>query len=402
MLFVLGFLPVPFGTLATITFFFVGLFAILDAARRRSLLRMPRFGGFAVLAALAYFAVDFLAFVTHGSNAGASIAPVAAIQFLFFPLALIGLAAGELKDPLRTLLAGIRFGTIIAGAIGVVQILDGDPRAVGGMINANRYGAAITLFAFLSLLHLDGEGLRARLWGIAAFAMGLAASILSESRSAWLLIPLFGIVVLVHVGVRHGRRAVLAISALAAIVVVAVALTTSSTLRERTAATFEMLNEFVFGETRDEDDPAYSLDQRLMLLVYGGEAYLDAPVFGYGPQNAVAEVQARAAADGRTIGAFSHLHNQYLTDAVGKGIFGIATLLMLIAAPLVVAFRSPRDRHFADRMAIATMLTGGSAIAGLMIQIFGNDIANTIYATLLAALVLSARASADAAERRPP
>uniref|UniRef100_UPI0013D3F8AB O-antigen ligase family protein n=1 Tax=Acinetobacter baumannii TaxID=470 RepID=UPI0013D3F8AB len=92
------------------------------------------------------------------------------------------------------------------------------------------------------------------------------------------------------------------------------------------------------------------------LWTYGAEAFLARPVFGYGSQNAVEEVRRRAARDGFDVPPYRHLHNEFITTAVGRGLVGIAALLMLLAAPIMAAIGSVRDDRYRDRVAFAIML----------------------------------------------
>ncbi|WP_163827383.1 O-antigen ligase family protein, partial [Proteus vulgaris] len=78
-----------------------------------------------------------------------------------------------------------------------------------------------------------------------------------------------------------------------------------------------------------------STAHRAILWTYGAEAFLARPVFGYGSQNAVEEVRRRAARDGFDVPPYRHLHNEFITTAVGRGLVGIAALLMLLAAPIM-------------------------------------------------------------------
>jgi O-antigen ligase len=78
-----------------------------------------------------------------------------------------------------------------------------------------------------------------------------------------------------------------------------------------------------------------SVAARLEMYRAGIKAFLDAPVIGYGYRNAN-EVASRylTGEASRDIRYYSHLHNEYLTNAVNAGIVGLVMLLILFFLPL--------------------------------------------------------------------
>jgi len=383
-------------------FLLAGLVALVEVLLRRVSIRFAGGVRFAVIAAFVYYAVDAAAVVFYGDRGRAWMPAVESIHFLLFPFLLAAVASVRDADPLRLLVMGARIGALAGAAIALVQYVDNINRVVGGMINPIPFGSTAALLAFISLVPVGGEGRAGRYLAVAACAGGLGASILSQSRAGWMAVPFLALVVIVHFGARYGRRtAILAGLGLAAIAIV-VGFLGRSALNERIEETVAMFRNFDFGQERNTGAPQYSLDQRALMLVYGAEAFADRPLLGYGPHNAVAEVRARAADDGYTIDAFGHLHNEMLTEAVGNGILGLATLLLILAAPLVVALRSARDERYAARVAIAAMLTGSWVVFGLTGQTFRHDISNTVYLAVLLALAADAMRSARlAAPVRP-
>jgi O-antigen ligase len=283
---------------------------------------------------------------------------------------------------------GARLGAILGAAIAAIQLADGLDRAVGGMINPIPFGSTAALFGFMSLIGLRDEDLRGRVFAYAGFAAGLCGSVLSEARGAWLAVPVFGVIVLLYFWVGYGREFALRFIGAMAIVAALVALATSGSIRERLGDTAIMFEGFEFG--RAERGEVSTLDQRALMVAYGLEAFRDRPILGYGPQNAVAEVRARAAADGYEVLLYGHLHNEYVMEAVGNGAVGLVTLLIVLAAPIVVAIRSRRDDRYASRLAFACLVSSGPAISGLTGLAFGHDLTNSVFVGGLLALALSA------------
>ncbi len=402
LLFLLGFLPLPFGSLATLAFLLAGLVALVEVLVRRVPFRFAGGVRFAVITAFAYYAVDAAAVIFYGDRGRAWMPAVESIHFLLFPFVLAVIASVRDSDPLRLFVMGARIGAMAGFAIALVQAVDSINRVVGGMINPIPFGSTAALFAFISLVRVGEEGRAGRVLAVAAFAAGLGASLLSQSRAGWMAVPVLAIVVIAYFAVRYGRRtALLSGLALAAIAII-VGFLGRGALNERIEETVAMFRNFEFGQERDTRAPEYSLDQRALMLVYGAEVFVDRPLLGYGPHNAVAAVQARAAGDGNTIDVFGHLHNEMLTEAVGNGIVGLVTLFLILAAPLVVALRSTRDDRYAARIAIAALLTASWLVFGLTGQTFRHDISNTVYLGILLALAADAvRSARTAAAVRP-
>jgi O-antigen ligase len=259
------------------------------------------------------------------------------------------------------------------------------------MINPIPFGETTALFAFVSLIGIDRDGTRGRVIAALAFTAGLASSFLSQTRGAWLAIPVFVIVLLVHFRARYGTRiAFIGGAALAGLLLVAV-VAAGPALKARLDETFAMFRGYDSGADTVE---TRTLDQRLLLWTYGLDVFRDHPALGVGPQAAVPVVQALAAADGKEILDYSHLHDAYLTEAVGNGLIGLATLLLVIAAPVVTAWRGRRDRARADRLAFAIMVVAQWVLSGLTGIAFGHDILNTVYVTALLVVCLSTARSA--------
>ena len=395
IVFALGFLPLGFGTASTVLFFVAALLAVVELARRRVPFRVPRPVGFAVVVCLAFFGIDAVSPVFYDNPGGDWRLVLQSLHFLFLPVLLLALAPVQF-DPVRAYVGGVRIGAIVGGAIAVLQVVDGFARADGGMINALPFGSAAALFAFVSLIGVWDGGWRNRIVAFAAFAAGLVATFLSEARGAWLALPVLLVFAIVYCGFRYGRRVALwATVGLAAIGLAAV-LFAGDSIRSRIGQTVDMFQQFEFGGANRE---ALSLNQRAMMAAYGLEALAERPVFGYGPQNTMAEVRSRAAADGNEIASFQHLHNEYVNEAVDNGLVGLAVLLALLAAPVVVALRSAKDERRQDRLALAVFVSASTAIFGLTNIIFGHDITNTVFATGLLVVCLSAARSGG---RAPP
>ncbi|MCW5697858.1 MAG: O-antigen ligase family protein [Bauldia sp.] len=384
-----GFLPLPFGSVASLTMALCALIALAQVATRTTPLSFPPPVRFAVVACLLYFAVDALSAVIYQSHGQPLAAMGASLQFAFFPLMLaaLGQALAPHEDPIRLFVRGARIGAILALILAVIEALSGVDRPRGGMINPIPFGSVAALFAFVSLIGIDRDDARGRILAGVAFTSGLAASFLSQSRGGWIALPVFVVIFLAYLRARLGTRALLAgVAVLAALTVIAVAVA-GPTLRDRMRETIVM---FEVSDLSRNDPESRSLDQRVLLWIYGWKAFKDRPVLGYGPEQRVEVTQSLARDDGYRIIPFGHLHNEFLTEAVSNGIVGLATLLLVLAAPVVTALRSARDSLRSDRIALAALAVAGAGLNGLTALAFGHDILNTVYVGALLAVALSA------------
>ncbi len=382
-MFLLGFLPMPFGSLVTFFYFGLGLVALAEIVRRRVPFSIPPPVRFAVVACLLYFAADLTSLVFYDNRAQGWIPVVSSLHFLFLPVVFVGLAPAKI-DPIKLFVRGAQIGAIAGAAIAIIQVWAGVDRAVGGMINSFPFGATAASFACISLIGVGDATPRGRILAGLAFSAGLAATILSEARGAWLALPVLLVILLFYLLARYGRRVALIATVSLAVIGVIVAVAARDSIRERFAETFVAFQGFSFGHTDRTQADAYSLDQRALMMAYGLQAIADRPLIGYGPQNAVDEVRARAAAEGFEIDKFGHLHNEFLTETVGNGVMGLITLLLLLAAPVVTALRSARDSRFADRVVLALITSAGSTLFGMTSLAFGHDITNSVFVSALA------------------
>jgi len=403
ILFLLGFLPMPLGSMATVAFSTAALAALLLLAIRSVPFEMPAPAGFAVGATLFYFAVDLLSPLLYENRAESWRPIVTSLQFLLFPVLLVVLRTAR-ADPIAVFVRGARIGAIIGGVIAVIQVADGFDRAIGGAVSSFPFGAVAAWLTAVSLLGIGNARWGERIFAAIAFSGGLAAAILSESRGVWLALPVLAVIALVYFRARYGGKVAGTGAAALGAVGLAVLIMAGDSVRERFSETLVMFEGFEFGQAdRETSDDEYSLDQRVLMLSYGLEAVVDRPIAGYGLHNAVAEVRARAAEDGYRIDDFNHLHNEYLTETVSNGLIGLTSLLLLLAAPLVVAYRSARDATYPERVALAWFMSAGSATFGLTSLAFGHDITNTVFVSGLLVVCLSAAKAGPrvAADRAP-
>ncbi|MCZ0737593.1 O-antigen ligase family protein [Phreatobacter sp. AB_2022a] len=382
----LGFLPLPLGSVATLWFFigaaYVGI--LWGAGRVRWV--WPRETAFGCTVALVYFAVAVLSPVLFPNRLMGLLDVGTTIHFLLF-LVLVGAMVQTPRiDVFDLFLHGIRAGAISALIFASIEaFVFGRSRPTAGMANAIPFGDVAILAAGLSLIGFSRLSRLHKVFAIVASAAGLGACLLSQTRGALLALPLIVLALGVYLWPIIRRRTGMTVLAL---MLVGAAVGGLGLIAKVSDRFVELRSSLADGEAMNSRDP--STAHRAILWTYGAEAFLSRPVLGYGSQNAVSEVRRRAAKDGFDVPPYRHLHNEFITTAVGRGLIGLIALIAVLAAPIIIAVGSVRDDRYRDRVAFAIMLSGGYAIFGMTNLIFSHDQMNTVFMSAYVVLLVAA------------
>lgn len=386
---VLAYLPLTLGSVATFFFFGACIYVGLLFFSGRVGWVWPPTTAFGCIASLVFFASTILSPLLFPNKLAGwmdvgTAAHYAALLFL------VGTLIQTPKvDAFDLFLNGLRVACIVSFAYAAIEVFVlGHPRATAGMANAIPYGDTAVLSAGLAMVGFSRLGTRMRWIAVAAFLCGIGGAFLSQTRGALLALPLVGIVLILHlwplIRARLWQAGLAAIAAVGTLGVLAVVMH----LPQRVDEVRQALHSETLGQDRD-----VSTAHRVYLWTYGVAAFREAPVLGYGSQNAVTEVRARAARDGIVLPPYRHLHNEFLSIGVGRGLLGLAAMLLLLAAPIIIAFRSARDERFRDRRAFAVLLSGCYALFGLTNLLFSHDQTNTVFASCYLVLLVAAHQS---------
>ena len=117
------------------------------------------------------------------------------------------------------------------------------------------------------------------------------------------------------------------------------------------------------------------------MLQGGWQAFLHSPLFGYGWVDMVPAIFPHVPVESLPrMQTFRQLHNGLLSFAVGAGLLGVASFLILSVAPVVAVFYTARDALFASRMYLAVTLCAGYAVFQLTIIMIGFEFHTVQYA----------------------
>lgn len=323
---------------------------------------------------------------------------VFALNFVMLLLAgplLFAMRAGA--DPANTRrVAWLCFaGAVVALVIVVWAVLMGETRAAWDLLGPNRMSNTAMLFGFLALIGLFAEGGRERWLLLLGPVIGLVVTLLSESRGPLVAMALMLPVVLVF-GIRLlPRRAVLPV--LAGIAVLGVVVVAALLTQERFAQLPQIVADLVAGNTVGD----HTTHIRLLLYRAAIEAFAQSPWLGHGWDELMTAILPFMDEEGRRYAmSLPQLHNDALDFAVASGIVGLAIYALLLATPIIAAWRSPRDSQRTVRLFAACLLVTSYIGAGLTDLMFGFEFHTALYVVLATILVGYCRDRADT-EPRP-
>lgn len=267
---------------------------------------------------------------------------------------------------------GVAAGGVGALAIAAYQYLvQGMPR-VEGFTNAIQYGGIamyLGLAAWCWAL-FSGRPWRQSLWFWLCGACGVLASLMSQSRGGWVVVPLL-LACMLWVLYRHGR-ARLAVGAVVAACVLgaAVGIPYGAKIGARAS---EAVSELQFYLAKPQEAAVTSIGQRMeqwrLALRMGAEK----PWTGWGTHGVVEGKKAQVAQGlaHPSVLDYGHAHNELLDMWVKRGLVGVALLLLFYAIPLAVFWPTRARMAAVEPASRGAVLALRLAAALLPIAYFG-------------------------------
>ncbi len=245
---------------------------------------------------------------------------------------------------------GIAVGAVGSGLISLYQVFWLSLPRANGFTNAIQYGNLSMLLAVMSGLLLVVQWRRWVAWQrlllLAAVALGVTGSLLSQSRGGWLaLVLLVPVCAWLLVHTTGQRRMYWGVCGLA---VVAAVMSQVPAVEQRVdEARLEVQGYKDHGEGRN------SVGHRLAHWRLAWDMGWDRPLTGWGRAGYEAEKKRRVAAGQAhpIVLEFSHAHNEVLDLFVKRGLPGVLLLLAFYGIPLVMFWpRADRIRDGTGRM----------------------------------------------------
>jgi len=302
------------------------------------------------------------------------------LHFLLVPL--IALTILQVDLTLKKILLSLKLGLIIIGLITISQFLMGHPRP-SGVINQNIFGDIAVIMLLLSTIQIFIETPKERMLTIIAVLFGVSAIFLSASRGSWLSLVVLFIIYINAVYKPYlknykNRKVFLAL----ALSFLSIFFGTQTNVSEKVTQAISEIEQWHSGI-----ESYTSAGLRMEMWKSGLKAASQSPWLGYGYRNANQVVSKYALNHQRTIKAFTHLHNEYMTNLVSAGIIGLFMLLLLLFLPATIFYRGLKNKNTYFYSLAGILLCAGYATFGLSHIAFGEEHINAFYVLFISLLL---------------
>lgn len=290
---------------------------------------------------------------------------------LYWPLSVLLRRAARPGNAVR--LADFALAGVVAAlAVCVIEVVFfGATRAGRFLTDPIRLANTAVILAFLALVGGLAIGSAARPVPAAApnvprrwlYLVGpllaLAVVFLTATRIAMVAFPILAVAAILMLTRRRLVGLGIAVAAIALLAAVALLNVFGS---ERLDMLFETVGDVMSGRAPLNDE---AVRIRFALYDAGWLAFQQSPIFGHGWGRMMIAAGEHLLREDRALVRYPHLHNEALTFAVFAGTVGLAAYVALMAAPVVMALRSPRDGQRPVRIAGTTILVLAYALMGL-------------------------------------
>jgi O-antigen ligase len=386
-LFTVVFFALPTAAGSAVSFLLGGAFlwAIVRFGRRDFAFKMPAPLLICMAIFAGYFGLTAISALLRGLDEAALEQVMKALPFLLVSLVSARLRNGPAPNLTDTVLFGSAIGAALGALAGIIEsYVQNTWRVEGGAGNSGIFGVVSLLLAFLALGGFLKENRRHQIAAAFGFACGIFSLYLSGSRALILYVPvLFVIFLLFWVPTRSWGRLGIVTAAAGTLLVAAATL---SVFHHQFGSMMKELSSISNGNVGDS-----SAGKRKILYKAAWDAFVERPLTGYGPQNLMTAVQPFIPSQYVNQVRFSHLHNHLLDYAVGSGLFGVAALLAVFAAPVWASLQTtaePENRLVRYLLLVAVLVF---FLNGLTNITFAHDIVTSLYIYSTAVILCSGR-----------
>ena len=199
---------------------------------------------------------------------------------------------------------------------------------------------AVVVLAPLALIGPSGtrpDRARRIALGLAVLA-GIVAIVGSRSRSAWIVMPWL---LFLGVAISANRRLAGAWALSVLIVALAAGIGYDSLQPPQVERGLRLLDLLAEVASLSAPEPGSSLGSRILLWQAAWQSVLEHPLAGIGAQQRIALVQdVIPPASMPSVQPLTHVHQQFLNQAVDHGLPGLAAAILSACAPLAMAWRA--------------------------------------------------------------
>ncbi len=293
-------------------------------------------------------------------------------------LGLLFLFSGfAVSNPARLALpteSGIIVGAFAALIYALYQYLNGMVRVEGLTGNPGPFAAmSLLLYGYCVILVARNRG-KIQLIALLAAAAATICVILSGMRGAWLGLILLPIAVFAIYRADLRRLINLKTAFALGTVLILAASVTYPVIAER----FEIL--FLEWQMVGKSNLlGTSVGDRIAAWSAGWALMTKAPLLGYGLDQGPA-LMGRWTFDAYGVShGLSHFHNIVIDTGVRTGLLGIIMLLAMVATPLILAVKTPKNEFGKFGYAALTILMLTYLIVGATGRMLGHDIMDTVF-----------------------
>lgn len=281
---------------------------------------------------------------------------------------------------------GFALGTVLYTIVVYVETRGGIERIPTinsfSIIFSSELGFLMGMFSILSIYWKNARSPVSVVLLALAGVCGLYAVYMTQTRGAWLAIPVFAVIAIsTFMHARTGRTLILIyVGILAAMLLV---FSGTSLVQDRIDEAQHELIQFT-----DKDNLDTAVGVRLQLWKASWIVFTEHPLLGIGKENFSAEMQAmhRRGIITDAAAVQFHSHDETLYAMATMGLLGLAALLALYIAPLAYfgryMFDSDLQVHSAAAMGVC--LCTGYMIFGLVDVMFGWNMCNVFYSVAMA------------------
>ncbi len=374
------------ATLALLTI--MGIYVMLSAQKRSSLTKYEKW---AVWAFAAYFGVHLFSFAVNGLLGNLFEPRLKHLdhEFRFLFILPIFMLLRHLKITSGVFWHSVTIGALISGGYALCShlLLSGGYR-IKGSYHAIAFGDLSLALAFVSMISIEWYRRNRSnylLLPLAASLLGIAGSVMSGTRGAWIAIPGLACVLIMYSAKHLRKRTQLLVAGAFCILAVAAYLIPATKTAERIDLALSEIVEYAQGHRNRS-----SFSERIEGWRAAYDIFRQNPIFGAGPGNfkPLVDEMVTKGTHHEFAALYSKPHSSYLAVMSDCGIIGLIALLLLLGMPLWLAIRHVRSNEDVRSLGYALMvLVVAFAHYALTESIFSRNVNVSFYIIMVASIM---------------
>ena len=232
------------------------------------------------------------------------------------------------------------------------QMTRGDVRVTLASLDQLTFGYLCLLFALLSLVSIEVVSKKSSwlfCYSVIGTVTGIGLSVLSQSRTGWLSIPIVLLFYFYSVTYKlESKLKIRLIILITLLVTIFASYSTIGIIKQRINQGFYELSNHTYTSNTDK---LTSVGERLNYWLIGFELIKEHPLRGVSHSDLIAQLKQdkfQKIADARTLAGLPYVgfHNEFVTACVNFGISGFVSRILLCIVPLVLIFKTFFVRNY--------------------------------------------------------